>query len=65
MEDYRKGRPFLEEKNQTGDLVSLHMEEAEVLSNFFGKCYSYTQVTEGKDQDWENEKLHAVGENKV
>lgn len=41
------------------------MEKAEVLNKFFGKCSSYAQITEGKDQDWENEELGAVVENWV
>ena len=54
-------------QKEMGYLVTLDMENAEVLSNFFVsvftiKCSSHTaQVTEGKGKDWENEELPTVG----
>lgn len=53
-------------KTETGDLVTLYMEKAEVLNKFFCKCSSYTtQVTEGEDWDWQDEEMRAVGEHQV
>ncbi|GAB0185088.1 mitochondrial enolase superfamily member 1 [Grus japonensis] len=51
---------------EMGDLVTWDMEKAEVLNDFFtsvftSRCSSHTtQVTEGKDRDWENEESPAV-----
>jgi len=58
-------------RKETGNLVTQHMEKAEVISDFFasvftGKCSSHTaQVAEGKGRDWENGKLSTAGEDQV
>ncbi|GAB0181734.1 mitochondrial enolase superfamily member 1 [Grus japonensis] len=56
-------------QNDTGDQITLAVETAEVLNDFFasaftGKCLSHTaQVTEGRD--WENAEPPTVGEDQV
>jgi len=51
---------------EVGDLATGDMEKVEVLHDFFlpvftDKCYSHiTQVTEGKNRDWENEEPPTV-----
>ncbi|KFV98219.1 hypothetical protein N327_09172, partial [Fulmarus glacialis] len=58
-------------RNKTGDLVTWHMEKAEVLNDFFAsvftsKCSSLTaQAAKGKGRDWENEEPPTLGEDQV
>jgi len=56
---------------ERGDLVTQHMEKAEVLhdfcsSAFTSKCSSHVaQVAESKGRDWENEEQPTVGEDQI
>jgi len=58
-------------RKEAGDLVTLDVEKAEVLNDFFAsvfnsKCSSHsTQVAEGKGEDWENEESPTVGKDQV
>ncbi|GAB0177396.1 mitochondrial enolase superfamily member 1 [Grus japonensis] len=58
-------------RNETGDLVTLDMEKAEILNEFFASAFTgkgsshTTQVAESKGRDWENAEPPTVGEDQV
>ena len=72
VSDRRKARKNVSPLwKEMGDLVSRHMEKAEVLNDFFasaftGKCSSHTaQVAEGKGWDWQKEELPTAGKGRA